>query len=61
MKLEGIAKVKSYYMLNIRDRLSYKPEFTEAELRKVIRNTAIKSIIEMDSNNDDGDSDNKEL
>jgi hypothetical protein len=60
-KLEGMAKVRSYYMSNIRDGLSYKPELTEAELREVIRNTAIGSVMEMDGDDDDNDGDDEEL
>jgi hypothetical protein len=52
-RLEGMAKVRSYHTSNIQDGLSYKSELTEAELREVIRNTAIGSIMEMENDNGD--------
>ncbi|EXX78712.1 hypothetical protein RirG_012670 [Rhizophagus irregularis DAOM 197198w] len=52
-KLEGISKIRSYYLTSIKNELSYYGKhLDEAELREVANISAVGEIVALDDNND---------
>ncbi|CAB5360709.1 unnamed protein product [Rhizophagus irregularis] len=53
-KLEGISKIRSYYLASIKNELSYYGKhLDEAELREVANSSAVGEIIALDDNDND--------
>jgi hypothetical protein len=61
-KLEGMAKVRSYYLSNIGNELKYYgKELTENDIRNVINNTNMGDILELDDEESEIDINNNIL
>ena len=53
-KLEGISKIRSYYLASIKNELAYYgKDLSSAELREIANTSAVGDVISLDDENDD--------